>query len=131
MSTPDFVISSPPFHRRVYHWTRTNWDCLSHHFSSVTWDMSGSVESIVSRTTAVIVSATHQFVPSCVPKMVRPTPWWDRYCERAWQWKMSCWNNHDDDGFRRATSIATCVYARAFRDYQSHVMNKLRESPTD
>ena len=131
MSTPDFVISSPPFHRRVYNLTRTNWDRLSHHFSSVTWDMTGSVESIVSRTTAVIVSATHQFVPSCIPKMVRPTPWWNRYCERAWQWKMSCWNNHDDDGFRRATSIATCVYARAFRDYQSHIMNKLRKSPTD
>ena len=93
--------------------------------------MSGSVESIVSCTTAVIVSVTHQFVPSCVPKMVCPTTWWNRYCERAWQWKMSCWNNHDDDGFCRATSIATCVYARAFREYQSHVMNKLRKSPTD
>ena len=44
---------------------------------------------------------------------------------------MPCWNNHDGDGFRHATLIATCVYARAFRDYQLNVMNKLRKSPTD
>ena len=44
---------------------------------------------------------------------------------------MSCWNNHDGDEFCHATSIATREYARAFRDYQLNVMNKLRKSPTD
>ena len=63
--------------------------------------------------------------------MVHPIPWCNQYCKRAWQQKISCWNNHDGDGFCRATLIATCVYARAFRDYQLNVMNKLRKSPTD
>ena len=83
------------------------------------------MESAASRTTAVIVSATRKFIPSCVPKMIRPTPWWNRYCEGAWQWKLFYWSNHDNDGFRRATSIAARVYARAFRDYKSSVIDKL------
>ena len=45
ISTSDFVISSTPPHRCIYHWSRTKWDRLSHHFSSVIWDMSGCVES--------------------------------------------------------------------------------------
>ena len=113
ISTSDFVISSTPPHRCIYHWSRTKWDRLSHHFSSVIWDMSGCVESAVSRSTTMIVSATCKFVPSCVPKMIRPTPWWNRYCEGAWQRKLFYWSNHDSDGFHRATSIATRVYARA------------------
>ena len=131
ISTSDFVISSTPPHRCIYHWSRTKWDRLSHHFSSVTWDLSGCVESAVSCTTAVIVSATRKFVPSCVPKVIRPTPLWNRYCEGAWKRKLFYWSNHDIDGFCRATSIAARVYARAFRDYKSSVIDKLRGSPTD
>ena len=129
----DFNFASPsaPPHRHVYHWSKANWGHLSHYFSSTRWDMSGCVDLAVSHTTVGIVSVTRRFVPSCIPKMIRPTPWWNHHCDRAWQRKMLHWKNCDVIGFHCATLIATRTYARAFKDYKFCLMNKLRESPTD
>ena len=63
--------------------------------------------------------------------MIRPTPWWNRHCQRAWQRKMFHWNNCYFTSFHHATFIATCTYARAFKDYKFCLINMLRRSPID
>ena len=50
-------------------------------FHSFHWDIPRSVD-------AAILLATQKFVPSCKPRLFRPTSWWNRECETAWQKKM-------------------------------------------
>ena len=114
-----------PANRRVYHWSRAPWDRLHHHFGSFDWDIPKSVSSAVSFITNVIVSATEKFVPSCIPRLSRPTPWWNRACETAWRKKMEVWKNKDLVGLRQASVQATTVYSEAVGKYQSKLRRKL------
>ena len=88
-------IITPP----ARHWCRAPWNSLLRYFSSYPWDFPESVELSVDYFTNVLVSATHKFAPSCVPKLCRPTPWWNRHCEVAWQEKMKLWHIADSNGF--------------------------------
>ena len=115
---------TPP-DRRVFHWSRAPWNRLLRYFSSYHWDFPESVESAVAYFNSVIVSATRKFVPSCVPKLCRPTPWWNRHCEVAWQGKMKLWHSADSDGFRLASLSAARVYSTAIQNYQARLRSTL------
>ena len=118
-------IITPPA-RRVFQWCRAPWSSLLCYFSLYHWDFPDSVESSVDYFTNVLVSATHKFVPSCVPKLCRPTPWWNRHCEVAWQEKMKLWRIADSNGFHLASLNAARVYSRAFQNYQTRLRTTLR-----
>ena len=78
LTLQDFSIpSSAPPDRRVFHWSRAPRNKLFRYFSSYQWKFSESVKSSVAYFTNVIVLATHKFIPSCVPRLSRPTPWWN------------------------------------------------------
>ena len=94
-----------PADRRVYHWSRSPWGRLHHYFCSFHWDIPNSVDAAVSYVTNVVMLATQKFVPSCVPKLSQPTPWWNRCCETAWQRKMDFWKNGDSAGFHQASLL--------------------------
>ena len=84
------------------------------------------MESSVDCFTNVLDSATHKFVPTCVPKLCCPTPWWNRHCEVAWQEKMKLWHIADGNGFHLASLNAAHVYSRAFQNYQTRLRTTLR-----
>ena len=80
------------------------------------------MDAAVSFITNVIVSATQKFVPSCVPRLSRPTPWWNCDCETVWQKKMECWKSGDSARFCRVSLRATSIYTRK---YQTNLRKKL------
>ena len=84
-----------------------------------------SVESSVAYVTNVLVSATCKFIPSCVPRLRRPTPWWNRRCEAAWQRKMKFWHNPDDVRFHQASLSAAHIYSSAIQSYQARLRKTL------
>ena len=63
----------------------------------------------------------HKFIPSCVPWLSRPIPWWNRHCEMAWQKKMNVWHSIDGHKFHKASLYAAHVYSAAFQSYQAHL----------
>ena len=65
---------------RVFYWSRAPWNRLSHFFSSFNWDISGSVDDATTHVSSVIISAVEKFIPSCIPKLSCPTPWWNHHC---------------------------------------------------
>ena len=83
---------------------------LFRHFNSYQWNFP---ESSAAYFTSVIVSTTYKFIPSCVPKLCRPTPWWNHHCEVAWQNKIEFWHSADDHRFHKASLNATRVYSAA------------------
>ena len=83
------------------------------------------MDATVSFITDVIVSAAQKFVPSSIPKLSRPTPWWNRDCETAWRKKMDLWKGDDSAGFCRASHRATSVYLKAVRKYQISLRKRL------
>ena len=117
-------ITTPP-DRRVFHWCRAPWNRLRRYFSSYRWDFPESVESSVAYFTNVIILATRKFVPSCVPRLCRPTPWWNRHCETAWRRKMKFWHSADNDGFHQASLTAAHVYSLAIQNYQARLRKTL------
>ena len=118
LTLQDFSIpSSIPPVRRVFHWSRAPWNRLSHYFNSYQWNFPESVESSVVYFTDVIVSAMHKFIPSCIPRLSRPTLWWNRHCEVAWQKKMRVWHSADGCRFHKASLNAAHVYSAAFQSY--------------
>ena len=125
LETLTIPTATPPDHR-VFHWSRAPWNRLLHYVSSYHWDFPESVESAVAYFNSVIDSATRKFVPSCVPKLCRPTPWWNRHCEVAWQGKMKLWHSADSDGFRLASLSAARVYSTAIQNYQARLRATLR-----
>jgi len=114
-----------PANRWVYHWFCAPWGRLHHHFSSFDWDIPKSVNSAVSFITNVVVSATEKFVPSCIPRLSRPTSWWNCACETVWRKKMKVWKNNDLEGLCQASILATAVYFKAVGKYQSELWRKL------
>ena len=91
ITIPLFSASSdditPPPSRSIHHWKRASWSRMSHFFKNANWNFSGSVDAAVSNVTEIITAAINKYVPSCTPRLCRPTPWWDRHCERIWMRK--------------------------------------------
>ena len=75
LTLPSFTNVIIPADRRVYHWSCAPWGRLCHYFSSFHWKIPKSVDAAISFITDVIVLVTQKFVPSCVPRLSRPTPW--------------------------------------------------------
>ena len=125
LTLPSFTNVIIPADRRVYHWSRAPWGRLRHYFSSFHWKIPKSVDAAVSFITNVIVLATQKFVPSCAPRLSRPTPWWNHDCETAWRQKMKCWKSGDSVRFCRVSLRATSIYLTATRKYQANLRKKL------
>ena len=91
LATSYHSAAMPPNYR-VFHWSHAPWRKLSQHFHSVKWNFHRSVNDISTRFANIIV-------PSCILKGSRPTPWWNRFCEAAWQHKITCWQRNGTTGF--------------------------------
>ena len=122
------TIAPPP--RRVFHWSHAPWRKLSRYFNSIRWSVQGTVDDAVTCFANNIHSATMKFIPSCIPKNSRPTPWWNRFCEEAWQHKIACWHRNDSNGFLRASVSANLTYKQAIQDYKDRIKADLRKRST-
>ena len=88
-SHPPTIIPPP---RHVFHWSCAPWKI----FHAIFIPLNGtSKDDITTRFASIIYSATMKFVPSCIPKSSRPTPWWNHPCDAAWQCKVTCWKRND------------------------------------
>ena len=78
------------------------------------------MQEAVDTVTAKLQELTDKYVPSSVPTLSRPLPWWDAKCERAWRWKKRA---HFDGGcphaIRKETKICNRVCRKA---YGRHVL---------
>ena len=90
----------------VFHWSHVPWKKLSWYFSSIKWNFHGSVD-ISTCFANIIHSATVKFIPLCIPKCYRPTPWWNHFCEATWWHKITCWQRNDTVDFTQVTLAAT------------------------
>lgn len=115
-----------PSARCVFHWSQAPWNRLSHYFSSFNWDISGSVDDATSHVSSAITSAVEKFIPSCTPKLSRPTPWWNHHCETAWRRKMKFWHKCDFDNFHRACIAADHIYSTAIQNYKDMLRDQLQ-----
>ena len=113
-----FTNAIIPADRQVYHWSHALWVRLHHYFSFIHWEIPKSVDAAVSFITNVIVLATQKFFQACIPRLSRPTPWWNCDCETAWRKKMECWKNSDSVAFHRVSLRATSIYLPATWKYQ-------------
>ena len=77
-----------------------------------------------------ICSAMMKFIPSCIPRGSRPTPWWNRLCEAAWKRKILCWQTNDTVGFTQATLAAHSIYNQAIQDYRDKIQEELQHYST-
>ena len=73
------------------------------------------VQEAVDTVTAKLQELTDKYVPSSVPTLSRPLPWWDAKCERAWRRKKRA---HLDggcpDAIRKETKICNRVCRKAY-----------------
>ena len=128
LATPSHhPVITPPF-RCVFHWSNAPWKKLTRHFYSIKWNFQGSVDDITTQFSNTIHSSTLKFVPSCVPKSSRPTPWWNRFCEAAWQRKVKCWEDSDMVGFTQASLSAHSTYNQAIQNYRNRIRRELRRN---
>ena len=95
LATPSHHPVITPPSCRVFHWSNAPWKKLTRHFYSIKWNFQGSVDNITTQFANTIYSSTLKFIPSCIPKSSLPTPWWNRFCEAAWQRKVKCWEDND------------------------------------
>ena len=57
-------------------------------------------------------------------------PWWNRFCEAAWQHKITCWQRNDTASFTQASLAAHSTYSKAIQDYRVWIQNKLQQHLT-
>ena len=127
----DNITPPPPPNRSIYHWKRASWSRMSHFFKTANWNFSGSVDAAVSEATDIITVATNKYVPSCTPRLRRPTPWWDCHCEKIWRRKLRYWDAGDYHNFKLTTWVASRIYNRAFKHYTDYLHQRLSHSTTD
>ena len=124
-----FSTTTPP-PRRVFHWKHAPLNKLSHYFDSINWNFQGSTDDVITQFSNAIYSATLKFIPSHFPRGLRPIPWWNCFCEAAWQHKVSCWRANDTLGFTQASVAAHSIYNQAIQDYRNKIQGELQQHST-
>ena len=110
-------IEEPPKHRKVFQWGKTRWGELKKEAKITDFNFEGlGVQEAVDTVTAKLQELTNKHVPSSVPTVSRPLPWWDAKCEKVWHWKKrACRYGCCPVAIRRETKICNRVCRKALK----------------
>ena len=103
-----------------YHWKQADWGQMKKEMKKIQIDFTNmSSDEAADITTKKIKEIIDKYVPSKIPKMRRPLPWWNLQCERAWLKKKEAFDSGDRKIFAVRKKKANKIFKKAF---YSHII---------
>ena len=78
-------------------------------------------DALLKRVTKKISEIIDKHVPSTIPTMKRPVPWWNKMCQKAWEKKQHAFEKAEKKEYYIRSKKANKVFKKAFYKLKSLV----------
>jgi hypothetical protein len=121
------AVPEIPAKRDVYHWAKADWGRLNAAIKRHNIDFNCNIDDAVSKVTIFLQELQKQYVPKSRPTMVRPTPFWNRSCQRAYEKKKEAEAIGNQSDILLAKTKAWAAYEKAKRLHQKRCKEMLEK----